>query len=71
MAENEVLEPQQTLHNSPSRASYGVSIVRILEKIHRAITPPHCVMYFLPWLTAEGQDSDSDHAGVGRRWCRG
>ena len=28
-------------HTSPSRASYGVSIVRILEKIDRVITAPH------------------------------
>ena len=33
---------QQTPHTSPSRASYGVSIVRILEKIDRLITAPHC-----------------------------
>ena len=36
---------QQTLHSSPSRASYGVSIMGILKKIGRVITVPHC-MYF-------------------------
>ena len=39
---NQVLESQQTPHISPSRASYGVSIVRILEKIDRVVTAPHC-----------------------------
>ena len=30
-------------HISPSRASYGVSIVNILEKTDRFITVPHCI----------------------------
>ena len=34
---NQILESQQTPHISPLRASYGVSIVRILEKIDRVI----------------------------------
>ena len=34
---------QQTPHTSPSRASYGMAIVRILEKIDRVITAPHCI----------------------------
>ena len=34
---------QQTPLGSPSRASYGVSIVRILEKIDRVLTAPHCI----------------------------
>ena len=33
MVKNEILESQQTPHNSPLQASYGVSILRILEKI--------------------------------------
>ena len=37
---NWILESQQ-----PSRASYGVSIVGILEKIDRAITSPHCTVF--------------------------
>ena len=39
---NQILKSQQTPHNSPLRASYGVPIVRILEKIYRVITAPHC-----------------------------
>ena len=38
-----ISESQQTSHISPSRASYGVSIVRILKKIDRIITAPHCI----------------------------
>ena len=41
---NQRLESQQTPHISPSRASYGVSIVRIWEKIDRVITAPHCIL---------------------------
>ena len=37
---NQTLDSQKTLHSSPSRASYGVSIVNILEKIDRVITAP-------------------------------
>ena len=36
---------QQTPDISPSRASYGVSIVRKLEKIDRVITALHCIAY--------------------------
>ena len=36
-------ELQETPHNiSPSRASYGVSAVSILEKRHHIVTGPHC-----------------------------
>ena len=38
---DETSNSQQTPHTSPSRASYGVSVVRILEKIERIITAPH------------------------------
>ena len=38
---NQILESQQTPHTSRSRANYGVSVVRILEKIERVITAPH------------------------------
>ena len=34
---NQSLDSQNTLHTSPSRSSYGVSIVKILRNIHRAI----------------------------------
>ena len=40
---NEILIPHQTRHTSFLRASYGVSIVRILETIERVITVPHCI----------------------------
>ena len=40
----QILESQQTPHTSPSRVSYGVSIVRIWEEIDRLITEPHCTM---------------------------
>ena len=39
---NQISNSQQTPHNSPLRASYGVSIMRILKKIDRIITTPHC-----------------------------
>ena len=41
---NQILESQQTSHISPSRASYGVSFVKILKKIDRVITAPHCII---------------------------
>ena len=40
---NLTLNSQQAPHTSPSRASYGVYIVRILETIDRVITAPHCM----------------------------
>ena len=40
---NQILDSQQTPHISPSQASYGVSIVRILEKIDSVITAPRCI----------------------------
>ena len=46
---NSTLDSQQTLHISPSRVSYGVSIVRNLEKIHRVITAPRCIITFYPY----------------------
>ena len=39
---NQGLNSQLTPHMLPSRASYGVSLLRIMEKIHRVITAPHC-----------------------------
>ena len=39
MHQNE--QSQNWHHTSPSRASYGVSILLILEKIDRVITAPH------------------------------
>ena len=39
---NQTSNSQQTPHSSPSRVSYGVSIMRILKKIVRVITAPQC-----------------------------
>ena len=44
---NWILKSQQTPHTSPSRASYGVSLVRILEKTDRAIMAPHCIWFIV------------------------
>ena len=44
---NHIWESQQTPHISPSRASYGVFIVKIFEKIDLAITTPRCSKYTL------------------------
>ena len=38
---NQTSNSQQTPHSSPSRARYGVAIMRILKKIDRVITTPH------------------------------
>ena len=50
---NHILESQQTPYISPSRASYRVSIVRILVKIDHVLTAPHCIQgnldRYLPW----------------------
>ena len=54
---------QQTPHTSPPMASYGVCIVRILEKIDCFIMASYCTFYFeIPkWhksgnLAHEGQE---------------
>ena len=44
---NQILESQQIPHNSPVKASYGVSIVGILEKIYRVIMAAHYIDYNL------------------------
>ena len=41
---NKRLNLQKTHHTSPYRASYGVSFVRIFDKIDRVITAPHCII---------------------------
>ena len=38
------LDSQQTPHTSISQSSYGVSIVRIWEKIDHIITAPQCIL---------------------------
>ena len=45
---NQILNSQKPLHISPSRLSYGVSIVRIGEKIDRVITAPHFATEYFP-----------------------
>ena len=44
---NPSLSSQKTLHSSPSRVSYGVSIVRILEKTDHVITASQCICYWM------------------------
>ena len=52
---NQTSNPQQTSHTSPLRASYGMSIVMILEKIDCIITEPHCAKeLYLPFLAQCG-----------------
>ena len=41
---NEFLKSQHTLQISPSQASFGWSIVNILEKIHRVVSARRCIM---------------------------
>ena len=41
---NQVLEAHQTPHTLPSWASYGVSIVKILEKIDHVTMAPRCMI---------------------------
>ena len=43
---NKRFYPQNSSHISPSRASYGVSVVRIREKTGRVITLPHSISSF-------------------------
>ena len=44
---NQTLHSQKTPHISPMRASYGVSIVRIWEKIDSVIKATHCFSYIV------------------------
>ena len=44
---NQRLNPENTSHISPWRASCGVSFVNILEKIDRALTAPPCSWFNL------------------------
>ena len=41
---NQTSNSQQTPHTSPSWASYGMSYVRIQEKIDSILTEPHCML---------------------------
>ena len=51
---NPILGTQQTPHILPSRVSYGVAIVRILEKIDGIITALHCIFYLnSEWVASE------------------
>ena len=38
------LNSQKTPHSLPSQANYGVTVVRILEKIDHVITALHCTL---------------------------
>ena len=38
-------KPTKDTHISPSRASYGMSVVRILEKIDQVMTALHCTTF--------------------------
>ena len=40
-----MMTSQQTLHTSPSGVSYGVPVIRILEKIYQVIKAMHCVYH--------------------------
>ena len=40
---NQSLNPQNTPHTSPWRASYGICFVRILNEINHVITTPHFI----------------------------
>ena len=51
---NRSLDSQRIIHTSPSRASYGVSIVRNLKKIDHIITAPRC----------------TKHLSIGDQWLR-
>ena len=50
---NQSLDSQKTLHVSPSCASYGVSIVKIWEKIDRVTTAPQCMNKHDRWGCAD------------------
>ena len=45
------LYSQKTPHTSPSRASYGMSFVRIWVTIDSVIRAPHCTWHFNYWST--------------------
>ena len=49
---NHSLKPQNTSHISPKRASSGMYIVRIWEKIDRAITAPQFIMLVILSISA-------------------
>ena len=50
---SQTLDSQNTPHTSPSRASYGVSFVSILEKIDRVLMAPYCIKRArIPYNTA-------------------
>ena len=44
---NQAMSPQKTPHTSPWRVSYGVSFVRMVEKIDHVIMVPHCIWFSL------------------------
>ena len=75
---NQTVDSQNTLHSSPSRASYGVSIVRIFVKIDRVITASPCICwkrcprYKLPLTNVIGINICNDlicHSYIYARFC--
>ena len=44
---NQGLHSQKTRHISPSRASYGVPVVRILKEINHIMSAPHCILIWI------------------------
>ena len=54
---NETSHSQQPPHTSPSRASYGVSILRIMKKIDHVITALDCIVFIIVagilWLSLD------------------
>ena len=55
---------QQKPHTSPSRAKYGVFIMRNLKKNDRVITAPHCICKLMPWSVSIDQFHKSQNALV-------
>ena len=47
---DQILESEQKPHTPSSRASYGVSIVIVLEETYRVITHCAVMIYLVPWI---------------------
>ena len=63
---------QKTPHISPWRVSYGLSFVRILEKIDCIIMAPHCIKYSWDLFTHMHQNcfTGSEHVVSSTHWGR-
>ena len=53
---------------SPSRANYGVSIMRIFKKIDRVITAPHCIWLMMWWIVCETGHRSSVNSPPQSQW---